>query len=76
MPFPLPLAGAARSRRRSPPRSTSSITIVVQYNRASEALPIAHTCFYKLDLPDYPDQDMFVSKLMKAIQECATFDRV
>ena len=59
-----------------PPKSSSSITIVVQYNRASEALPIAHTCFYKLDLPDYPDQDMFVSKLMKAIQECATFDRV
>lgn len=58
-----------------PPRSTK-VQITVQYQRASEALPVAHTCFFKLDLPDYPDQETFVGKLMKAIQECASFDRV
>ena len=35
-----------------PPKSVGNLAIVVQYNRASKALPIAHTCFYKLDLPD------------------------
>ena len=50
--------------------------IGVQYQRCSEALPVAHTCFNKLDLPDYQDQALFVEKFMKAIQECGTFDRV
>ena len=50
--------------------------IGVQYQRCSEALPVAHTCFKKLDLPDYQDQALFVEKFMKAIQECGTFDRV
>ena len=50
--------------------------IGVQYQRCSEALPVAHTCFSKLDLPDYQDQALFVEKFMKAIQECGTFDRV
>jgi hypothetical protein len=30
----------------------------------------------QLDLPDYKDQDVFVEKLMTAIQECGSFDRV
>ena len=50
--------------------------IGVQHQRCSEALPVAHTCFNKLDLPDYQDQALFVEKFMKAIQECGTFDRV
>ena len=50
--------------------------IGVQYQRCSEALPVAHTCFNKLDLPDYRDQALFVEKFMKAIQEYGTFDRV
>ena len=50
--------------------------IGVQYQRCSEALPVAHTCFNKLDPPDFQDQALFVEKFMKAIQECGTFDRV
>jgi len=57
------------------PPAASDTRIGVQYNRPSNSLPVAHTCFFKLDLPDYPDQSIFVEKLMKAIQECATFDR-
>ena len=33
--------------------------IGVQYQRCSEALPVAHTCFNKLDLPDYQGQALF-----------------
>ena len=50
--------------------------IGVQYQRCSEALPVAHTCLNSLDLPDYQDQALFVEMFMKAIQECGTFDRV
>ena len=48
----------------------------MQYQRCSEALPVAHTCFNELDLPYYQDQALFVEKFMKAIQECSTFVRV
>ena len=60
-----------------PPASvSSSVEITVQRQPTSEALPVAHTCFFKLDLPDYKDQSIFQTKLMQAIQECGTFDRV
>mmetsp|Transcript_14930 Transcript_14930/g.30678 ORF Transcript_14930/g.30678 Transcript_14930/m.30678 type:complete len:293 (+) Transcript_14930:275-1153(+) len=58
------------------PPDTEGFEITVQRVPQSEALPVAHTCFSKLDLPDYKDQALFEGKLMKAIQECATFDRV
>lgn len=58
------------------PHAASALEITVQYLPASASLPVAHTCFFKLDLPDYPDQNHFVEKLMTAIQECGTFDRV
>ena len=29
-----------------------------------------------MDLPDYQDKALILEKLMKAIQECGTFDRV
>ena len=59
-----------------PPAVASSVEILVQRQPTSEALPVAHTCFFKLDLPDYSDQGIFQAKLMKAIRECGTFDRV
>jgi hypothetical protein len=58
------------------PPSLKTFNITVQYLPTSNALPAAHTCFFKIDVPDYKDQSVFVSKLMKAIQECSTFDRV
>ena len=42
----------------------------------SPALPVAHTCFFHLDIPDYADEGEFVAKLTTAILECGTFDRV
>lgn len=60
-----------------PAAKQSGFEIGVQYCRdANGSLPVAHTCFFKLDLPDYSDQGLFVEKLMKSIQECGTFDRV
>ena len=39
--------------------------------KKDKSLPVAYTCFNKLDLPDYQDQALFVEKFMKAIQESA-----
>ena len=36
----------------------------------SEKLPIAHTCFNTLDLPDYSSIDILRDKLLLAISEC------
>jgi len=57
-------------------KNKNDFEIIVQYVAGIEALPVAHTCFFKLDLPNYNDQTIFIDKLMKAIQECGTFDRV
>jgi hypothetical protein len=59
-----------------PPVGASLVEITVQRQPTSEALPVAHTCFLKLDLPDYIDHGLFQVKLLQAIQECGTFDRV
>ena len=74
-PPPLPhlLHGGALA---APAGFLAGFEIGVQYQRCSEALPVAHTCFNELDLPDYQDQALFVKKFMKSIQEYGTFDRV
>jgi hypothetical protein len=71
----LPPEASSASSSSSSSRSSSKFEIGVQYQRRSEALPVAHTCFLKLDLPDYADEATLAAKLMKAIQECGTFDR-
>ena len=38
--------------------------------------PTAHTCFFHVDVPDYDSEEEFITKLMTAILECGTFDRV
>ena len=35
------------------------------------ALPIAHTCFGQIDLPNYPSKDILKEKLLFAINEGA-----
>jgi hypothetical protein len=64
----------------SPSMSTSSsgnkIEINVRCQPRSGALPIAHTCFYHLDIPDYSSKDILKSKLIYAIQNATSFEIV
>lgn len=34
----------------------------------------AHTCFNRIDLPEYPSIEMLAEKLTLAIEECGTFE--
>ena len=34
-----------------------------------DRLPIAHTCFNKLDLPEYPNKEILKERLDRAIKE-------
>eukprot|EP00602_Paraphysomonas_sp_CaronLab_P011304 CAMPEP_0185039532 /NCGR_PEP_ID=MMETSP1103-20130426/36457_1 /TAXON_ID=36769 /ORGANISM="Paraphysomonas bandaiensis, Strain Caron Lab Isolate" /LENGTH=1230 /DNA_ID=CAMNT_0027578455 /DNA_START=47 /DNA_END=3739 /DNA_ORIENTATION=- len=61
------------------PSSSSTgdeFTINVRGQRSSSALPIAHTCFFHLDIPDYPDKDTLQRKLIYAFQNACTFEIV
>jgi hypothetical protein len=63
----------------SPSLSVSSydrIEINVRHQARSGALPVAHTCFFHLDIPDYRDKETFQSKLMYAIQHATSFEIV
>ena len=42
----------------------------------SNSLPVAHTCFFHVDIPEYASEEEFITKLMTAIHECGSFDRV
>jgi E3 ubiquitin-protein ligase HUWE1 len=36
-------------------------------------LPVAHTCFNQLDLPEYPSKEVLYERLLWAIKETAGF---
>lgn len=42
--------------------------------RANALLPVAHTCFYQLILPDYSDEHIMARKLRYASYNCAGID--
>eukprot|EP01038_Epipyxis_sp_PR26KG_P005560 gene5560-7682_t len=56
--------------------SDSSVKINVRCQIRSNSLPIAHTCFFQLDIPNYPDKDTLQNKLIYAIQHANTFEIV
>ena len=37
----------------------------------NDLLPIGHTCFFSLDLPNYDSQKKFIEKINCAIENCA-----
>lgn len=41
---------------------------------ADAALPVAHTCFFSLDLPLYSSYDILRSKMLYAIANCQAID--
>ena len=46
----------------------------INYVAKSAALPVAHTCFITLDLPDYNNIEVLEEKLLFAISNTNTFD--
>jgi len=54
----------------------SSFTMLVRRQPLSDMLPVAHTCFFHLDMPEYRDKDTLRSKLVYAVQNGVTFDVV
>mmetsp|Transcript_29285 Transcript_29285/g.100985 ORF Transcript_29285/g.100985 Transcript_29285/m.100985 type:complete len:1151 (+) Transcript_29285:141-3593(+) len=58
------------------PARRKGFEIVVRAAPASNALPVAHTCFAHVDVPDVADASVCVAKLQMAIYECGSFDRV
>ena len=54
----------------------ASFEIQIRAQPRSAALPVAHTCFFHVDIPDYADENEFITKLSTANLECGTFDRV
>jgi hypothetical protein len=52
------------------------VRINVRHLPRSNSLPVAHTCFFHLDIPDYRDRDTLHSKLLYAFQNANTFEIV
>jgi len=43
-------------------------------SRAKDSLPISHTCFFRIDLPDYTSEEILKKRLLYAIQFCGDID--
>ena len=50
------------------------ITVRFQSSAPQTSLPIAHTCFHQLELPNYSSKEEFTSKLVFAIENAITMD--
>lgn len=57
-------------------RGSRALSINVRAQPISLALPVAHTCFFHLDVPEYKDKETLYSKLNFAIQNSNTFEIV
>ena len=44
------------------------------YGNIDESLPISHTCFFHLELPEYSNKDNLKNKLLYAITHCTAID--
>jgi ubiquitin-protein ligase E3 A len=53
---------------RTPVSGLSDVVLTIQRAGDPEKLPVAHTCFNILTLPDYPTKDTLKKKLMIAIE--------
>ncbi|TNV74890.1 hypothetical protein FGO68_gene13970 [Halteria grandinella] len=43
-------------------------------SRAKDSLPISHTCFFRIDLPDYSSEEILRKRLLYAIEYCGDID--
>lgn len=42
--------------------------------RNRDSLPIAHTCFFRCDFPDYSSVEIFYERLLYAVKFCGDID--
>jgi serine/threonine protein kinase len=52
-----------------PGASVGNFEIIVRRQAESAALPIAHTCFHQLDIPDYTSEKLLRQKMVRALFE-------
>jgi len=55
---------------------TNKVEINVRCQSRSAALPVAHTCFFHLDVPDYKDRETLQAKLLYSITHAQGFEVV
>jgi len=69
-----PPSSSPPSSSSPPPPSLSPSLLSSPSPSTPTALPVAHVCFYKLDLPDYNDYEVLKTKLLLAISNTSTFE--
>jgi len=71
----VPISGFAhlRGATSKDQNAIKPFTLVLLVARDPTSLPIAHTCFNRIDIPLYPTQHIFHSKLRQAIDETMGF---
>ena len=43
-------------------------------SRAKDSFPISHTCFFRIDLPEYSSAEVLKKRLLYAIEYCGDID--
>jgi hypothetical protein len=53
-----------------------SKTHCIEYfkSRSKDSLPISHTCFFRIDLPDYSSEEILKKRLVYAFSYCGDID--
>ncbi|CAN0174807.1 unnamed protein product [Phaeothamnion confervicola] len=59
-----------------PAAAVGRVEITVRCQPRSASLPVAHTCFYQLDVPNYDAEAVLRHKLLLAMNNTASFDVV
>jgi len=71
-----PISSICQGSPSLPANAVGSVVIKVRSLPVSHALPVAHTCFLEIDIPNYPKEDIFQDKFKTAIYGTMSFDRV
>jgi E3 ubiquitin-protein ligase HERC4 len=58
---------------RIPVSGTKALALKIQRSAETSFLPVAHTCFNLLDLPEYPTREKLKYMLLKAVQHTQGF---
>lgn len=64
-------------RIRLPPREENEIelhTVELIEKKSQNDLPFGRTCYFKLEIPPYKDDELLKKKLLYALENCTTID--
>lgn len=71
----IPVSGLNNPNTFSPHRNKITVNNASPDNEEDPAnLPVAHVCFYSLDLPDYNNYGVLKRKMMQAISNTSSFE--